>query len=94
MGFGARLPGTKLTLLSPLRAASRAPYRQCLFLSHFHESILHVCWEQKMFNFDQRIVSMGIGGWRTKLFHVTGFMLLLVPLRLAQTELFPRWSCA
>ena len=36
MGFGSRLPGTKLTLLSRSRATSGAPNRQCLFFGDLH----------------------------------------------------------
>jgi len=42
MGLGARLPGTKLTLLSHLGAAGGTPNRQCLFLSDSHASIMRV----------------------------------------------------
>jgi hypothetical protein len=42
MGFGARLPGTKLTFLSRLSATSGAPHRQCLFLGDFHDFIMRV----------------------------------------------------
>jgi hypothetical protein len=36
MGFGARLPGTKLTLLSRFSATRGAPHRQCLFFGDSH----------------------------------------------------------
>jgi hypothetical protein len=42
MGFGARLPGTKLTFLSRLSAASGTPHRQRLFLSDSHGYIMRV----------------------------------------------------
>ncbi len=42
MGFGARLPGTKLTLLSPLGTTSGAPHRQCLFLGDSHGYTMRV----------------------------------------------------
>ena len=42
MGFGARLPGTKLTFLSRLSAASGAAHRQCLFLGDSHGYIMSV----------------------------------------------------
>jgi hypothetical protein len=43
MGFGARLPGTKLTLLARLSATSGAPHRQCLFLGDSHGYTMRVC---------------------------------------------------
>jgi hypothetical protein len=42
MGFGARLPGTKLTFLSRLSAASGTLHRQRLFLSDSHGYIMRV----------------------------------------------------
>ena len=53
MGLGARLPGTKLTLLSHLGATSGTPDRQCLFLGDSHASIMRVFPGRKLVNFDQ-----------------------------------------
>jgi len=55
MGFGARLPGTKLTFLSRLSATSGAPHRQCLFFGDSHAFIMRVYSCSKMVNFDQCI---------------------------------------
>jgi hypothetical protein len=53
MGFGARLPGTKLTFLSRLGATSGAPHRQCLFLGDLHGLHNARLLGSKMVNFDQ-----------------------------------------
>jgi len=53
MGFGARLPGTKLTFLSRLSATSGAPHRQCLFFGDSHAFIMRVYSGSKMVNFEQ-----------------------------------------
>jgi hypothetical protein len=55
MGFGARLPGTKLTFLSRLSATSGAPHRQCLFFGDSHAFIMRVFLGSKMVNFEQCI---------------------------------------
>jgi len=43
MGFGARLPGTKLTFFSRLSATSGAAHRQCLFLGDSDGNIMGGC---------------------------------------------------
>lgn len=42
MGFGARLPGTKLTFFPWLSATSGARHRQCLFIGDSHVYIMRV----------------------------------------------------
>jgi len=42
MGFGAELPGTKLTFLSWLSTTSGALHGQCFFLGDFHGYILRL----------------------------------------------------